>query len=53
MDVALTLEYLHHDYSTLMVQCDLKPDSILIDENMVVDVSYFGTSKLLGERAVT
>ncbi|KDO53410.1 hypothetical protein CISIN_1g038318mg [Citrus sinensis] len=34
IDVALILEYVHHDHSTLMVHCDLKPDNILIDENM-------------------
>ncbi|XP_044476873.1 receptor kinase-like protein Xa21 [Mangifera indica] len=49
IDVALALEYLHHDYSRPIIHCDLKPQSILLDEDMVAHVSDFGISKLLDE----
>ncbi|KAK9198954.1 hypothetical protein WN944_014141 [Citrus x changshan-huyou] len=50
IDVGLTLEYLHRDLSTPMINCDLKLNNILLDENMVAYVSDFGISKLFGER---
>ncbi|KAI9074115.1 hypothetical protein K1719_043925 [Acacia pycnantha] len=50
IDVALALEYLHHDSPTLIVHCDVKPSNVLLDKDMVAHLSDFSISKLFSER---
>ncbi|GAY67454.1 hypothetical protein CUMW_256590 [Citrus unshiu] len=41
IDVRLALEYLHHDHSSApVINCDLKPSNILLDENMFVNIMH-------------
>ena len=47
IDVASGLEYLHHNYSNSVVQCDLKPNKVLLNDDMVAHISNFNITKLL------
>lgn len=47
VDVASALQYLHYEYATPVVHCDLRPSNVLLDEEMVAHVSDFGLTKLL------
>ncbi|XP_027185147.1 receptor kinase-like protein Xa21 [Coffea eugenioides] len=49
IDVACALQYLHCEYSTPVIHCDLKPSNVLLDQDMVALLSDFGLTKLLGE----
>ncbi|XP_027185152.1 putative receptor-like protein kinase At3g47110 [Coffea eugenioides] len=49
IDVAGALQYLHCEYSTPVIHCDLKPSNVLLDQDMVGHLSDFGLTKLLGE----
>ncbi|KAL3500677.1 hypothetical protein ACH5RR_039770 [Cinchona calisaya] len=53
IDVANALQYLHHEYSTPVIHCDLKSSNVLIDEDMVARVSDFGIAKFLGNEEST
>ncbi|KAL3500672.1 hypothetical protein ACH5RR_039765 [Cinchona calisaya] len=53
IDVANALQYLHHEYSTPVIHCDLKPSNVLIGEDMVARVSDFGIAKFLGNEEST
>ncbi|XVF78830.1 hypothetical protein PTKIN_Ptkin14bG0168600 [Pterospermum kingtungense] len=53
IDVASALEYLHHGYTTPVIHCDLKPNNVLLDEDMVAHLGDFGISKLLGDEDST
>lgn len=41
------LMYLHEGLNTPMYHLDLKPDSILLDKNMVPKIADFGLSKFI------
>ena len=49
IDIANTLEYLHHHWNTPIVHCDLKPSNVLLDDEMIGHVSDFGLAKFLRE----
>eukprot|EP00253_Pinus_taeda_P005390 PITA_05390 len=49
IDVAHAIEYPDHDSFVQVVHCDLKPNNVLIDEDMSVHVTDFGIARLIDE----
>ncbi|KAL6324168.1 hypothetical protein AAG906_006439 [Vitis piasezkii] len=47
IDVANGLEYLHEGCPVQVVHCDLKPQNVLLDDDMVAHVADFGIGKLI------
>ncbi|CAK8538297.1 unnamed protein product [Lathyrus sativus] len=46
-DVAHALNYLHHDEDQVVVHCDVKPNNVLLDEDIVAHLGDFGLARLI------
>ncbi|XP_058181798.1 probable LRR receptor-like serine/threonine-protein kinase At3g47570 isoform X2 [Rhododendron vialii] len=47
IDIMCALDYLHHSCEKPIVHCDLKPNNVLIDEDMTAHVGDFGLARFL------
>uniref|UniRef100_A0A0E0HSU5 Receptor-like serine/threonine-protein kinase n=1 Tax=Oryza nivara TaxID=4536 RepID=A0A0E0HSU5_ORYNI len=47
LGVAKGLAYLHHECLEWVIHCDIKPENILLDENLEPKIADFGLAKLL------
>ncbi|XP_049394464.1 putative receptor-like protein kinase At3g47110 [Solanum stenotomum] len=49
VDVASALHYLHHECQTPMIHCDIKPQNILLNEDLTAHLGDFGLVRLVPE----
>ncbi|KAJ6824759.1 pentatricopeptide repeat-containing protein, chloroplastic [Iris pallida] len=49
IDVASALEYLHHHGQAPIIHCDLKPNNILLDDDMTALVCDFGLARFINK----
>jgi len=47
LGVAKGLNYLHHECLEWVIHCDVKPENILLDQNLEPKIADFGLAKLL------
>ncbi|MCD7456261.1 hypothetical protein HAX54_031042 [Datura stramonium] len=47
IDVASALHYLHHQCQTPMIHCDIKPQNILLDDDLTAHLGDFGLVRLV------
>jgi serine/threonine protein kinase len=47
LGVARGLAYVHHECLEWVIHCDVKPENILLDKNLVPKIADFGISKLM------
>ncbi|KAI4351073.1 hypothetical protein L6164_005458 [Bauhinia variegata] len=49
IDIAQALDYLNNDLEEVIVHCDIKPNNIFLDADMVAHLGDFGLARLLHE----
>ncbi|KEH38492.1 LRR receptor-like kinase [Medicago truncatula] len=47
LDVAHALDYLHNGTENVVVHCDVKPNNVLLDDDMVAHLGDFGLARLI------
>jgi hypothetical protein len=47
LGIARGLRYLHEEFETQIIHCDIKPQNVLLDVNYTAKIADFGMSKLL------
>ncbi|XBI98430.1 hypothetical protein VPH35_018668 [Triticum aestivum] len=51
-DVASALDYAHNELTPPLIHCDLKPNNVLLDDDMTARLSDFGSAKFLSRGLV-
>ncbi|XP_043690498.1 probable LRR receptor-like serine/threonine-protein kinase At3g47570 [Telopea speciosissima] len=49
IDIATTLDYLHHHCHMQIIHCDIKPSNILLDDDLTAHLGDFGISRILSK----